>query len=335
MRATKLFVAGFDSNTIDEEILADYFREYGTVTDYFVAKRKDGGFKNFGFVTFDSMASVESVLAVPSHEINGFTLDVKLPVQPSVEERGGEPTQSISDPTKIFAWVGRRKKAISSDVLSEIFSEFGNVLHANMCHDDDGNCKGYGFVKFETEEEAQQACVQEVMYEGSTIRANVCSQDASGRKGEGHDIKPWNRNDTVNGKGHKGIKGGKGGKGGKGVKGSTEHRESRGKCGDSYSDNDKGRGGGGGSWVWIPDDDAWPGHGAREARDWGCSKGRDVGSKAGKGGKGGKAKDGLIAGKAKDGLIAWKGSDYTHDSARKGKGKEYSRSKGKGRAAPY
>ena len=46
---------------------------------------------------------------------------------------------------------------ITEDLLRETFSPFGKVSSAAIVKDDRGNSKGFGFVKFESPEEAKKA----------------------------------------------------------------------------------------------------------------------------------------------------------------------------------
>lgn len=58
--------------------------------------------------------------------------------------------------TKLF--VGSLSWGVTDQMLSDAFSEFGNVTSAKVIMDRDTNrSKGFGFVEFETGEEAQAA----------------------------------------------------------------------------------------------------------------------------------------------------------------------------------
>ena len=46
---------------------------------------------------------------------------------------------------------------VTQDDFTELFQQFGNVTSAVVQFDDEGKSKGFGFVNFETHEEAQKA----------------------------------------------------------------------------------------------------------------------------------------------------------------------------------
>merc|ERR1712176_211196 len=62
-----------------DQMLEDYFQEYGTITDAFVMKEKDTGTpRGFGFVTFRNIATVEVVMDdYADHSIEGKWVEVR------------------------------------------------------------------------------------------------------------------------------------------------------------------------------------------------------------------------------------------------------------------
>ena len=55
-------------------------------------------------------------------------------------------------------YVGNLPYSITSDILGEMFAEFGEVVSANIIIDKRFNrSKGFGFVEFKTDEEAAKA----------------------------------------------------------------------------------------------------------------------------------------------------------------------------------
>ena len=61
-----------------------------------------------------------------------------------------------SDKNKVY--VGNLEWSVDNDALKEFFGEAGKVIFANVILDrDTGRSRGFGFVEFETEDEAKEA----------------------------------------------------------------------------------------------------------------------------------------------------------------------------------
>jgi len=74
----KIFVGGLPQNCSDE-VLTNYFMQYGTITDSVVMKdRETGNSRGFGFVTYEGASSVEMVIAqYDDHRIENKWVEVK------------------------------------------------------------------------------------------------------------------------------------------------------------------------------------------------------------------------------------------------------------------
>merc|ERR1719481_2501438 len=73
----KLFVGGLSWLT-SEEKLREYFNQFGQVEDVLIMKDPiTQRSRGFGFITFYSPTTVERVLAVPSHILDGKKIDPK------------------------------------------------------------------------------------------------------------------------------------------------------------------------------------------------------------------------------------------------------------------
>mmetsp|Transcript_76148 Transcript_76148/g.199723 ORF Transcript_76148/g.199723 Transcript_76148/m.199723 type:complete len:344 (+) Transcript_76148:86-1117(+) len=121
----------------------------------------------------------------------------------------------------------------SSEQLKTLFAEFGEILEADVKKDDNGKCRGFGYVILATEEAAAKAVAE---MNGKTVddkELNVVLVERKQDKGKGKDGKGKGKADDPKGKG-KG-KAGKGEKGkGKDGKGKGTGK-GRGKGGTDYS----------------------------------------------------------------------------------------------------
>lgn len=64
------------------------------------------------------------------------------------------PRYGVVVPNRVF--VGGIASNTTENELQELFSQFGNIKDIKIISDRGGVCKGYGFVTFETEEEAKK-----------------------------------------------------------------------------------------------------------------------------------------------------------------------------------
>jgi len=131
--------------------------------------------------------------------------------------------------SKLF--IGGLAWSTDDNRLRQKFEEFGNVEEAVVVKDrETGRSRGFGFVRFSTEEEATTALDQmnDQEFDGRRIRVDKASDNNSSRGGGG-------------GGGRRG--GGYGGGGGGGYNGGGG-----GYGGGGYGGNNQGGGGGGGGW---------------------------------------------------------------------------------------
>ena len=73
---------------------------------------------------------------------------------PPATSPGNSPRYGVVVPNRVF--VGGIASNTTENELQELFSQFGNIKDIKIISDRGGVCKGYGFVTFETEEEAKK-----------------------------------------------------------------------------------------------------------------------------------------------------------------------------------
>ncbi|XP_013183169.1 RNA-binding protein Musashi homolog 2 isoform X1 [Amyelois transitella] len=146
---SKLFVGGLSWQTSSEK-LREYFAMFGPVTDVLIMKDPvTQRSRGFGFITFQEAASVDKVLAVPVHTLDGKRIDPKHATPKSAPR----PAKT----KKIF--VGGVGQDTSADEVRAYFSQFGLVEDAVMLMDQQTKRhRGFGFVTFHTEEAVERVC---------------------------------------------------------------------------------------------------------------------------------------------------------------------------------
>nr|XP_036674229.1 poly(U)-binding-splicing factor PUF60-B isoform X2 [Drosophila suzukii] len=146
----KLFVGGLSWQTSSDK-LKEYFNMFGTVTDVLIMKDPvTQRSRGFGFITFQEPCTVEKVLKVPIHTLDGKKIDPKH-ATPKNRPRQANKTKKI--------FVGGVSQDTSAEEVKAYFSQFGPVEETVMLMDQQTKRhRGFGFVTFENEDVVDRVC---------------------------------------------------------------------------------------------------------------------------------------------------------------------------------
>jgi len=170
--------------TIQEENLKDMFSEFGNVTVVKIPKRKKGGSKGFGFVTFDS----EKAATKAVKEMNNVSVEdrrIGVVYSTSQEKKEKPAVEEGAENNKLHVrqleWGAN---GVTDEDLRNEFSKYGTVKAASVKTTAKGASRGYGFVEFETVDEARAAKegMDNMELKGRVIR--VLFAKSTGRKTE-------------------------------------------------------------------------------------------------------------------------------------------------------
>ncbi|XP_074580752.1 polyadenylate-binding protein 2-like [Curcuma longa] len=152
------------SESVTEDTLQEIFGEYGKITSCIVMREGDGKSKCFGFVNFENPEAAAKAV----QELNGKKFDDKewyVGKAQKKSEREHELkerfAQSKHKGTETFQGVNLYIKnlddSIGDDSLRELFAGFGTITSCKVMCDNYGKSKGFGFVAFQSQEDASRA----------------------------------------------------------------------------------------------------------------------------------------------------------------------------------
>ncbi|XVF26874.1 hypothetical protein REPUB_Repub14bG0057400 [Reevesia pubescens] len=145
-----LFVKNLDPS-ISSADLEGIFCRFGTILSCKIAE-ENGKSKGFGFVQFDSEESAMAALtALHDTMLEGRKLYVSKFVKKS------ERTAAAEEEKFTNLYVKNLVDIMTKDLLEEMFSRYGKVCSVVIMKDDKGSSRGFGFVNFESPDDAKKA----------------------------------------------------------------------------------------------------------------------------------------------------------------------------------
>ena len=151
----KIFVGGLNLETTDES-LKNYFSRWGDCVDVVVMRHSDTGKpRGFGFVTYENVESVDAVLNVQSHSLDGKKIDPKRAIAKEETSQSHSIKQERKSRENCRVFVGGLASVATEEDVKRCFKQFcdktgyGSVENVEiMRNKDDGNCRGFCFVTF-------------------------------------------------------------------------------------------------------------------------------------------------------------------------------------------
>ena len=144
----ELHVEGLDITCDDEEVVRDYFTQYGDIDNVAIVKKEDSK-ETRAVITFAAAASVDNVQENRPHNIGDVKIETK---RATPKHLVGKAEASIAT-NKAFIGPpevrGRGHSGLSEDItdadLRQYFGQFGTVLSVEqLVWSDSGKKRGYG-----------------------------------------------------------------------------------------------------------------------------------------------------------------------------------------------
>ncbi|KAJ0966542.1 hypothetical protein J5N97_023459 [Dioscorea zingiberensis] len=169
-QSTKLYFGNLPYNC-DSAQLAGIIQEYSSPEMVEVLYDRDTGrSRGFAFVTMSCVEDCEKVIEnLDGSQFGGRTMRVNFSDKP-------KPKEPLYPETEFKLFVGNLSWSVTSESLTSVFQEYGNVIGGRVLYDGDtGRSRGYGFVCYATKEEMDAALehLNGVELEGRTLRVSL------------------------------------------------------------------------------------------------------------------------------------------------------------------
>jgi polyadenylate-binding protein len=150
---------------VSDKELKDAFGRFGLVTSAVIMRKEDGTSKGFGFVNFDKHEDAVKSLALHETPLGKEQKPVWCARAQKKSERQAELTnrfkhikmERIKQYNGINLYIKNLEDDVKEEQLRKEFSVFGTIRSLKIMIDDRNNSKGFGFICFDTPDEAQRA----------------------------------------------------------------------------------------------------------------------------------------------------------------------------------
>lgn len=148
-----IFIKNLDK-TIDHKALYDTFSQFGQILSCKIELDHDNQSRGYGYIQFIAQDSAEKAVA----KVNGMILaGKKVFVGPFVSRKERIAQNSTKKYTNVY--INNLDEGVSDEKFRELFSTCGTIKSAVVMKDEAGKSKGFGFINFETPEQAEKAVV--------------------------------------------------------------------------------------------------------------------------------------------------------------------------------
>ncbi|CAB3991305.1 polyadenylate-binding 4-like [Paramuricea clavata] len=163
---TNVYVKNFGDDFSDEE-MKELFEPFGEIQSMRIMRTEDGKSRGFGFVSFAEPDSAgRAVEEINEKEMNGKILycgraQKKSERQAELRRRfQQQKMERINQFQGVNLYIKNLEETIDDTRLRKEFESYGTITSAKVMRDDKGNSKGFGFVCFQSPEEATKAVTE-------------------------------------------------------------------------------------------------------------------------------------------------------------------------------
>jgi polyadenylate-binding protein len=146
-----IFIKNLDK-TIDTKALYETFQQFGQILSCKIELDENNQSKGYGYIQFVNGDAADKASA----KVNGMMLaGKKVFVGPFVSRKERIAQNSSKKYTNIY--INNLDESIVDDKLKELFAPYGEIKSCVVMKGDDGKSKGFGFINFDTPEQAEKA----------------------------------------------------------------------------------------------------------------------------------------------------------------------------------
>jgi len=138
---------------IDNKALYDTFSTFGAILSCKVATDEHANSRGYGFVHYETQEAADTAI----EKVNGKLLNGKKCFVGSFVPRKERSALDEIDQKWTNIYVKYLDKSVDDDKLRIMFEKYGTVTSAVIMKDDKDESKGFGFVNFERNDDAQKA----------------------------------------------------------------------------------------------------------------------------------------------------------------------------------
>ena len=149
---------------VEDEKLDELFKAHGPIKSAIVMKDGEGKSRGFGFVNFEEHEhAAQACEALNNTEVNGKAMFVGRAQKKRDRERElrdkfeALKVERANKFTGVNLFVKNLDDNVDDEKLREAFTPFGTISSAKVMSDEKGTSKGFGFVCFDSQEEATKA----------------------------------------------------------------------------------------------------------------------------------------------------------------------------------
>ncbi|PWA70359.1 poly(A) binding protein 2 [Artemisia annua] len=146
-----IFIKNLDKS-IDHKALHDTFSTFGNILSCKIATDGTGQSKGYGFVQFEAEEAAQTAI----DKLNGMLINDKQ-VYVGHFLRKQERDSSLSRTKFNNVYVKNLSESTTDDDLKKTFGEYGTITSAVVMRDADGKSKCFGFINFESMDDAANA----------------------------------------------------------------------------------------------------------------------------------------------------------------------------------